>query len=167
MQRIAERVGLAPSAIYRDFRNKDEVLAAILAFIQDRLLGIVMAVTQELADPLQPLHRLLQRQVRLLMENPAIPRLVFSGEIYHGHAECQATVSRVIRSSLERVRHVMWQGQQTGHIGADVTPEILAVMFPGLIQYAVFRRHISGGAFEMVEHTERVRRVLRQGLRAH
>jgi AcrR family transcriptional regulator len=165
MQRVAQQVGLAPSAIYRHFQNKDEVLVAILAFIQDRLLGNVRTVSEEIADPMERLHRLLQRQVRLLMENPAIPRVVFSEEVYQGYPERQAVVYGIIRRYLERVRHVMWQGQQTRHIRADVTPETLALMFLGLIQSAVFLWHISGGTFGMVEHTERAWRVFSQAMR--
>jgi AcrR family transcriptional regulator len=166
MQRVAEQVGLAPSAIYRHFQNKDDVLNSILGLIQGRLLGNVRAVSEEVTDPLERLQSLLQRQVQLLRENPAIPRIVFSEEVYQGHPERQATVYRIIRSYLERLRHIMWQGQQTGHIRPDVTPDTLALMFLGLIQTAVFLWHMSGGAFDMVEHTERAWRVLSQAIRA-
>jgi AcrR family transcriptional regulator len=166
MQRVAKQVGLAPSAIYRHFQNKDDVLDAILTLIQDRLLGNVRAVSEEITDPLERLHNLLQRQVQLLRENPAIPRIVFSEEVYHGRPERQDVVYRIIRSYLERLRHIMWQGQQTQHIRADVTPSTLALMFLGLIQTAVFLWHMSGGAFDMVEHTESAWRVFSQAIRA-
>ena len=36
---IASRVGLVPSAIYRHFKNKEQVIDAILDLIRERLLG--------------------------------------------------------------------------------------------------------------------------------
>ena len=39
VQRVARQLGLAPSALYRHFRSKDEVLTAVLALIHSRLLG--------------------------------------------------------------------------------------------------------------------------------
>src|SRR4030065_192405 len=41
---VARRVGLVPSAIYRHFRSKDEVLDAAIAHVGDLLLGNVAAV---------------------------------------------------------------------------------------------------------------------------
>lgn len=38
---VARRVGLVPSALYRHFKGKDEVLDAALGLIQDKLLGNV------------------------------------------------------------------------------------------------------------------------------
>ena len=44
MADIARRVGLVPSAIYRHFRGKDDVLDAVLDLIGQRLLSNVQAV---------------------------------------------------------------------------------------------------------------------------
>jgi AcrR family transcriptional regulator len=145
IQRVAREVGLALSAIYRHFQSKDDVLNAILALIQDRLLGNVRAVAAEAADPLDRLQRLLRRQLQLIRETPAIPRIVFSEEVFHGHPEGQATVYRIIRGYLGRIADLMQQGQQAGCIRPDVQPDLLALLFLGLIQPAAFLWHISGG----------------------
>jgi AcrR family transcriptional regulator len=166
VQRVARQVGLTPSAIYRHFQGKDEVLKALLALIQARLLANVRAVCAETPDPLDRLRRLLQRQLQLIRENPAIPRIVFSEEVSHGHPERQATISRIIQEFLERVGDLIRQGQQTGHIRADVTPDTLALMFLGLIQPVAFLWHISGGTLDVAAHTEQAWQVLSQAISA-
>lgn len=50
---IASRVGLVPSAIYRHFKNKDQVIDAILDLIRERLLRNVKVVTKETIDVLE------------------------------------------------------------------------------------------------------------------
>jgi AcrR family transcriptional regulator len=166
VQRVARQVGLAPSAMYRHFRSKDEVLTAILALIQTRLLGNVGAVCEEVADPLERLERLLRRQLQLIRETPAIPRIVFSEEVSHGDPERQAIVYQIIRGYLERVGDLMRQGQLAGRIRSDVTPDTLALLFLGLIQPPAFLWHISGGAFDITAHTDQVWQVFREAIMA-
>jgi TetR/AcrR family transcriptional regulator, fatty acid metabolism regulator protein len=164
VQRVARQVGLTPSAIYRHFHSKDDVLNALLALIQARLLANISAVCAESPDPLDRLRRLLQRQLQLIRENPAIPRIVFSEEISCGHPERQATVSQIIRGVLERVADFMRQGQQAGRIRLDVKPDTLALMFLGLIQLAAFLWHISGGVLDMATHTDEAWQVFSEAI---
>src|SRR5512140_198989 len=67
--RVARRVGVVPSAIYRHYNSKDEVLDAVLDLIRGRLLANVKAVCEASTEALDRLHRLLARHVRLLCEN--------------------------------------------------------------------------------------------------
>jgi AcrR family transcriptional regulator len=166
VQRVARQVGLTPSAMYRHFQSKDEVLTAILALIHHRLLGNVTSICEEVADPLERLERLLRRQLQLIRETPAIPRIVFSEEVSHGHPERQAAVYRIIRGYLERVEDLMRQGQHAGRIRADVTPDTLALLFLGLIQPAAFLWHISGGAFAITAHADQAWQVFREAIMA-
>jgi AcrR family transcriptional regulator len=166
VQRVARQVGLAPSAMYRHFRSKDEVLTAILALIQTRLLGNVRAVCEEVADPLERLERLLRRQLQLMRETPAIPRIVFSEEGSRGHPERQAVVYRILRGYLERVGDLIRQGQHAGRIRSDVTPDTLALLFLGLIQPAAFLWHISGGAFDLTAHADQAWQVFHEAILA-
>ena len=63
---VARRVGLVPSGIYRHFKSKDEILAAVLDRIEARLLANVQrrarrerrsaGVPQGRADAAHPLH---------------------------------------------------------------------------------------------------------------
>jgi AcrR family transcriptional regulator len=164
--RVAQQVGLVPSAIYRHFQGKDEVLNAILGLIQDRLLHNVQAVRAETADPLDQLRRLLLRHVRLIGEHQAIPRLIFSEEVYSGHPERKAKVYGIISGYLQRVGDIVRQGQRQGRIRSDVAPNTLAVMFLGLVQPAAILWHMSDGGFDVTKHVEQAWRVFREAIRA-
>ena len=58
MARVARRVGLVPSAVYRHFESKDELLDAVLEMIRERLNANVVQASQDAADALQVLRRL-------------------------------------------------------------------------------------------------------------
>jgi AcrR family transcriptional regulator len=120
---VAGQVGLVPSAIYRHFRNKGEVLDAVLELLRGRLLGNVEAVLQETPDPLERIHRLLQRHVLLIVEYRAIPRILFSDEVYSGDSERKAKLYGVYRAYLGRIEAIVRDGQERKLIQAELAPE--------------------------------------------
>ena len=67
--RVARRVGLVPSAVYRHFEGKDELLDAVLELIRERLNANVVQASQDATDALQVLRRLVMAHVRLIREN--------------------------------------------------------------------------------------------------
>lgn len=79
---VARRVGIVPSALYRHFRDKEQMLDGLLALIEERLLANVQAARRETACPLAALESLLKRHVRLIRENAGIPLVIFSEEVY-------------------------------------------------------------------------------------
>src|ERR1035441_1461910 len=64
--RVARRVGLVPSAVYRHFESKDELLDAVLELIRERLNANVVQASQDTTDALQVLRRLVMAHVRLI-----------------------------------------------------------------------------------------------------
>ena len=53
MAGVAQRLGLVPSAIYRHFKSKDEVLDATILHIRQRLMENVRAARVSTADPVE------------------------------------------------------------------------------------------------------------------
>lgn len=153
--RIALRVGIVPSAIYRHFKSKDEVIDGVLDFIRDRLLGNVDAVCVETREPLERLRLLLMRHVKLIRENQAIPRIIFSEDVYGGHPDRRAKVYRIIWDYLNQVGELIGQGQKEGRMRSDINTETAALMFLGIIQPAAILWHMSNGSFNITKHTEK------------
>lgn len=153
--KIAHRVGIVPSAIYRHFKSKDEVIDGVLDFIRDRLLGNVDAVCAETREPLERLRLLLMRHVKLIRENQAIPRIIFSEDVYGGHPDRRAKVYRIIWDYLNQVGELIGQGQKEGRMRSDINTETAALMFLGIIQPAAILWHMSNGLFDITKHTER------------
>jgi AcrR family transcriptional regulator len=153
--RVARRVGLVPSAIYRHFAGKDALLDAVIALIRDRLHRNVDAVMEQTPDALDRLQLLLRAHVRMIRENEGILRLVFSDELHRGQPERKARVYEMVGSYLKKVAAIISRGQHEGIIRADLDPATAAVMFLGLIQPAAILWHLSGGEFDVTKQVEK------------
>jgi AcrR family transcriptional regulator len=164
MAALARQVGLVPSAIYRHFRSKEDVLDAVVDALRQRLLGNVRLVTGEADDPLDQLRRLMALHVRLILEHHSLPRMLFSGEIYAGRPERKAKLLAAIQAYLAEVAAIIRGGQEGHLVRSDVSPETAALLFLGVIQPAAILWHLSDGEFDAAKHVERAWPLFRQAI---
>ncbi len=161
---VARKVGLVPSAIYRHFASKDQVLDATLEHLGHRLLSNIHLAAEETDDPVERLRRLLTRHVRLIRENQAIPRVIFSEGIYGDRPERKARVHGIITRYLDHIATFVREGQRAGRIRADLDPRVTAVTFLGLILPAAVLWHLSDGGFDVRRQSERAWKIFRAGI---
>lgn len=151
---LAEKIGLVPSAVYRHFGNKGEIVGAVLGLIQTRLNQNYQDVIQETLEPIKKLNLLFTRHVELIYSNNAIPRIVFSEEVIGGLPERQLQLYDIIKDVIRNVAIVVTEGQNKGTIRRDLPAESIAVSFLGMIQPAAIIWNLSDGEFDLVRHSK-------------
>jgi len=149
---IAERMGMAPSALYRHFRNRDAVMSAVLELIRTKLYKNVEAVRQSSDDGVERLRELLSRHIRLIRERHGIPRIFFSDELWGQNQERRQKMFRIVTGYLAEIEDIVLEGQRNGQIREDITAKAAARMFFGMVQPAALLWHMSGGEFDIDEH---------------
>lgn len=159
---VAKQVGLVPSALYRHFKGRDEMVDAVLALVGERLIANVRAVREESDDPLEQLRLLLFRHIALVRDNEALPRVVFSEDIYAGRPDRKTRMFKAIDGYLRQVAAIVREGQRAGRIRRELDPPTIAVMFLGLIQPAAILSHMSSGTFDVTRHTGKAWQVFQR-----
>jgi len=162
---IAEKVGLVPSAVYRHFRNKNEIVSAVLGLIQKRLNHHYQEVIQNSINPVEKLKCLLIRHVELIGSNNAIPRIIFSEEVIGGMPEKQQQLYGIIRDVIQNVAAIVTEGQHTGAIRDDTPAENIAVSFLGMIQPAAIIWNLSDGEFDLIQHSQKAWKLFLDAIR--
>ncbi|MCL5745978.1 MAG: TetR/AcrR family transcriptional regulator [Acidobacteria bacterium] len=165
--RVAHRVGVVPSAVYRHFASKDELLDAVLDLIRNRLAQNVQKVSEDCKDSLECLRRLLMLHAQLIRENQGVPRIIFSEDIFSGSRERKAAVHEIIRGYLKRVADIVKRGQKENQIRRDLDASTVAMMFLGLVQPAAILWQLSDGAIDVTKHAERAWQILAEAIRTH
>jgi AcrR family transcriptional regulator len=152
---IARRVGLVPSGIYRHFKNKGEVLDAVLDLVEKRLHANVEAAKAASLDPLDRLHGMLIRHVQFIREGRAVPRIIFSDDAFGDHPQRKARVSQILTGYLAAIQEAVREGQQQGCIRPDAAAETVSLMFMGMIVPAGILWHLTDGGFNVTQHAGR------------
>jgi len=159
--RIARRIGLVPSAIYRHFSGKNEVLDATLSLIEQRLSSNV-EIAREKGNAVESLQRLLKLHVQFIRENKGILRIIFSDDLYSDRPSRKTDAYRMIRRYLRKVEDIIREGQARQHIRPDLNPETLSLLFLGMIQPGAILWSMSDGEFDITRHAERAWRIFRE-----
>lgn len=165
MAALARHVGIVPSGIYRHFKDKNEVMDAVLAFIHARLMANAQALEADSDDTLTRLHALFVRHISLIRDNKAIPQVVFSDDVFGGRPTRRKGLYHSIQQYLGAVAKVIAQGQDQGAIRPDIPARALAVQFLGLVQPAAIIYSLSGGAFNIRQHAATAWRVFEEAIR--
>jgi AcrR family transcriptional regulator len=151
---VAEKVGIVPSAVYRHYRNKSEIVSAVLQLIQTRLNTHYQDVIQQSLEPVEKLKLLFNRHVELIGSNNAIPRIIFSEEVIGGMPEKQQQLYGIIRDVIKNVGTIVREGQKKGTIRKDIPAENISVSFLGMIQPAAIIWNLSEGEFDLIQHSQ-------------
>jgi AcrR family transcriptional regulator len=151
--RLADAVGVVPSGLYRHYPDKDCILEAVLALIQQRLEANVAQVQRDAGTALQRLKTLLDLHVRLVLQESFIPRVVFSEEVLAGNSH-SLQMYRIVRKYLAAVEEIIGQGQSEGLIRPNIDAKAASHLFLGVIQPAVLLWTMSKGKFDIAAQTQ-------------
>ncbi len=146
--RVARRVGLTPSALYRHFPSKDAILDAVLESVRERLLANARAARDEGGPAIRQLRSLLASHLELVLDQPGLPRLLFSEQVYAGAPRRRVQMYRLVQAYMDRVADIVRVGQRSGQIRKRLDPAAVALLFVGLVQPAAILAHAGGAAFD-------------------
>jgi AcrR family transcriptional regulator len=146
--RVARLVGIAPSALYRHYAGRAEILDAVLDLLRARFLGNLAAAGQA-PDGLEALHAVLLRQVALVLEFSAIPRILFSEEVYGRNPALRAKLHDLLASLVAGLAGLVARGQGEGVIREDIAPQSGALLLFGAFQPCAMLWYLSGGTFDL------------------
>lgn len=131
---ISSIIQLVPSAIYRHFRNKEEIIAALIDFIGGRLKQNLQQATIQDGTAIDKLRSLFELHVRLLQEEPAIPRILYFLISSERNAELKVRMLAEVNSYVHETQTILLQGKKDGEINPAVDATAAAMMFLGMVQ---------------------------------
>jgi AcrR family transcriptional regulator len=164
MAAVAQRVGVVPSALYRHYRGKEEILQAVFEQIGERLAENVRTVCDEHPGALDRLRALTTLNLQMLQDFPAIPRILFTEGVGSESTQRKAEIYEMIRRYLARVADIIQAGQRGGEIRPELDAQALAAIFWALIPPATVLWFVSEGRFDVRRHMERSWELFQEGI---
>lgn len=136
---VALSAGMSEANIYRHFRNKQEVVKALVEFIGGQVTSRAAQLAGSSGKPLDKLERVILAHTEMIAKNPGIPRLLFSdGGIATGGRIAQVMSSR-IESFLDTLAGLLEAAATEGAVREGIASRETAVTILGMIQFSVLR----------------------------
>lgn len=117
VDRLAERSGIAKTAIYYHFGNKEGLLAAVLERAATQWIEAIQQAARRVGDPLGKLDRALAGMRAMLEERPWIYKLfqILTLEVADEKPEIRATLQGIVRHARDAISDGMRES-----LGVDV-----------------------------------------------
>lgn len=140
---VARSLGLSQPALFRHFRSREALLAAVVAQVRQDLEHVVEAIVSRPPDALAQLRALGEALLGQIEREPGLPRLLFAAS---GPATGAVPNALRVIVSMQRsvVATLVRQGQAEGVFAGDVAPEVAATLFVGTLQSLVLDWELGG-----------------------
>ncbi|OGO39201.1 MAG: hypothetical protein A2W35_16895 [Chloroflexi bacterium RBG_16_57_11] len=162
MRQIAEALGVSKAALYYHFRDKEELLLAILDSYLDEMDTALQAIRQEQLDARRQIHAL----VELILFQPADQRAVIrlsSQEMAQLSLPARQAFDRAYhRKFLDPIRLILEEGIQSGEL-RPVDPTVATWALLGMM-YPYFYPAHSGDLLPPAEVAERLVQIFLDGI---
>ncbi|MCD6499338.1 MAG: TetR/AcrR family transcriptional regulator [Deltaproteobacteria bacterium] len=152
---IAQEVGIKDGSIFRHFKNKEEIIDAVL----DRLEEILAdTIPSSVPDPLERLRTFFLNRVDAVVKQPGVRALVLSNDLIHaGGPAVFERVMRMRRKAQEYLRACLVEAAHAGLVRRDIDVDDVVILLHGAVMSLVFLSNANAlhGAAE-----DRARQVL-------
>lgn len=155
MDSVSRACGIVSSALYRHYRNKDEILDGVCELMRKKMLGNARAAAEEGGTSVEMLKKLARRHAELLYSNPGIPRLLFSEAALDRNSVRRRVIYSIINQYRSAAAGIALRGQEEGLIRGDISPDDVVFMLLGTVVPPSFLFHVSNGEFDPREQVER------------
>ena len=149
---IAAKIELVPAAIYRHFTGREEIVAALIEYIDKRLRYNLSQVDIVTGTPIAKLKALFELQVSLLKEEAAIPRVLYFLLSSDRNLELKASMLSAVSFYVQQVKKLLLQGQEKGEISLDIDVMAAAMMFLGMVQPLAIMSQINKEVLDRYPH---------------
>jgi AcrR family transcriptional regulator len=166
LRKLAERVGVSPTALYHHFSDKQALFCAVAEEGIRLFLAQLLDGLKDEASLEGRFERFVSIYVRLALDNPELYDLLFGRTMWKGEGQASEEFRRQARAAFRRYAKTITGLQTEGVFSADLNPLRLAqVMWSTL--HGVCCMHNDGLAFtaEDVEDISQYARKLLQQLR--
>ena len=149
---IAAKIELVPAAIYRHFTGREEIVAALIEYIDKRLRNNLSQVDIVTGTPMAKLKALFELHVALLKEEAAIPRVLYYILSSDRTPDLKASMLSAVGFYVQQVKKLLIQGQQQGEVSPDIDVMAAAMMFLGMVQPLAIMSQINKEVLDRYPH---------------
>lgn len=148
---IAKEVGISEAALYRHFKNKDDILLETLDKLGDGLKEKIEDVMKSDIPCIEKIKSNFILNLEHIETNIGIPRLVFSDQIHIDNEQLREKLLENINGHSKRLETMIATCQGKGSIRSDIEPKAAAIMLLGMIQTLAMRWSLNNFSFSLTE----------------
>lgn len=152
---LAEAVGVSEPALYRHFKNKSEIIQALLMHIDSN-----WDILQESRSGWELLKAFFAGRVEQVIANPALAHIIFAEELFIHDKEYAELMKTLLHKHRALIMENLVLAMSNNEIRNDIAPEVVFRMTAGNAAAGQWRRRrLVGAIFMLSRYFATVRRA--------
>ena len=148
---LAEEMGFTEPALYRHFKGKTEILAAVIEYFRQTIGdGIAPLLAKEI-NGLEKIRQLIKFQFRLISQRPAVIMVIFAETSFQYDPKLSEAVFSLTSHLRQLIIEMIDTGMKDGSIRHDVKKDALVTVILGSMRMTVLQWRLSGFSYDLTK----------------
>ncbi len=157
---IAKRQGVSEATLFRHYKNKSELLQAVLAFYSQYDGDIYQSIKLKQLEPKEAIVYFVDAYATYYQNYPAITVISQAYDILSLDPELAETIKEIFFNRRKNITELIQVAQAAGTISSQYDAELLADMIMGAIREICLRWRLSGHYFSLRDETMRAVQII-------
>lgn len=147
---LAKEMGFSEPALYRHFKDKNEILLSVLRFYMGELKKGISDISDDKISGLDKIKAIVDFQFGHFTKHPAIIMVIFAETSFQYDAALSNQVSEIMQQKSKSLELIIKSGQEEGGIRNDISPQQLATIVMGSMRITILKWRLSNFKFDLI-----------------
>ncbi len=153
---LAARIGFSEPALYRHFKDKNEILRSILLHFKGTMGEGLKQIIYSEKTGLEKLSDIVSYQFNFFVKFPAVIMVIFSETSFQNNKNLSRTVKSILDNKREIVLDIVKSGQKDKSIRNDLDFEQITNIVMGSMRVTVLNWRLSDYNFDLLEESKKL-----------
>ncbi len=160
---LAEKVGFSEPALYRHFKDKQEIILAVIKSIESNMLNLAQGLDLSLkAEDI--FFNLTCLITSYLKKVKGVTILIMSESSLENDEITRKAMYSFYLKMLDVVSNVLMEKKKVGEVKKDIDEKIAAQVYLGILQSMVLKYFLAGRTIEIDENCNEIVKIFLKGV---
>ena len=150
-KRLAERMGFSEPALYRHFKNKEEILLTMLHYLAASMEERLTDVTARVSDPSERVEAMFDSHFRFFTQYPHFLMAIFASGVLDETPALDKCITDLMEVKRRHLLATIKEGQAKGVFTDAFPAELLTTIAMGTFRLHMLRWRMSGRSFDLTK----------------
>jgi AcrR family transcriptional regulator len=155
IKNLAHEVGVSEPALYRHFKNKSEILNAVIELFINKIQPAIQTL-KENENPLIRIENFIKMHFSIFDHNNQLGRVVFSESNFRNEKKLLNKLFKLMKNSRSELEIVIRIGQNMNIIRSDISTVSISEIIIGALRFLVTQWSISDQKFNLKKEGNRL-----------
>jgi AcrR family transcriptional regulator len=150
IKNLAKEMHFAESALYRHFKNKEEIIISLLQYLVDNIEERMVNISFS-DEPEKNFTALFSSQFEFFHDKPYFVAAVFSDSLMEENKNINKMIRELINVKTKYLKQIIKDGQTKGVFSNEIPTEQIVNIIMGSFQLQMLKWRISNFRFDIIE----------------